>query len=115
MAKTDPKPKVVRRVRTGGGNTLKRTSRGTEVGSTGSAVINQETLAEDRAYMADKGNRQYAGNAAPRSGGPAPKASSPGLSGSAKKSTGRKNVIAVRRSSASPAAKKSAIRIMRKG
>ena len=111
----DPKPKVVRKVRTGGGNVLKRGKSGTEVETPGSAVINNETLAEDRAYMADKGDRQYAGNSAPRAGGSAQPAQSPGLKGSSKKGTTRKSIIKIKRSSASPIAKKSAIRLVKRG
>jgi hypothetical protein len=69
------------------------------------AGVNQETLADDKARM--KGNSEFSGGPAPRVGGAAPK--STGMdTGTAKRKMIKDSIRRVKKSDASPQAKRSA-------
>lgn len=110
---TDP---TERKVRTGSKSVVKRNKKGeTEVERKKTdSYVGEETLAEDRKYMAGKGSGQYAGGgAAPRTGG-AVKATQGGVPKGGTKKQVKAGKKQIKRSAASPQAKKAALMVYRK-
>lgn len=96
--KTDPNPK----------NPKKQAS-------TPGSFMRQTGPTPKRGHGGSGGSGDFNTVSAPTVGGQAKPAVSPNLIGSSKKNTTRKNVSRIKRSKASPQAKKSAIRLMRGG
>lgn len=107
----DPKPG---KVRTGSRSVIIRHKKGTmAIRKPSDAYIGEETLAEDRQNAAGSGTGHYTTQAAPRTGGTAMAAT--GLPSGGSRKQIRMSKVRVKKSAASPQAKRSAAMLYRKG
>lgn len=100
----------------GAGAMLIRNKKGEVIGrheSENYAGVNDKSLAADRKVMAGTGSGHYTGSAAPRTGGTSTPSSGVPIGGTKKQIKFSK--ARVKKSAASPAAKKSAMMLYRKG